>query len=208
MDALLRHVMIAAGFLADEDALGIATGALEHRIRDQAVVEHDVGLLQQLQCAQREQIRIAGARADQIHLARLALRPFELARERLADIRFIARQHPRADDAADDAFPERPALAREQSSPARPCADRRRSGRARRAAPAASASICSRTRRASTGDCPPEPTATMTGERSMIAGKMNVDSSRIIHDVDRHAPRARAASDTAAVHLAQSGGAR
>src|SRR5207245_2444968 len=40
-----------------------------------------------------------------------------------------------------------------------------------------SASICSRTRRASTGACPAELTATTSGERSTIAGKMKVESS-------------------------------
>lgn len=58
-----------------------------------------------------------------------------------------------------------------------------------------SASIRSRSRRASTGDAPPVPTATTTSPRSMIAGNMNVDKSgRSTTLTGMPAARARAAT--------------
>jgi hypothetical protein len=41
--------------------------------------------------------------------------------------------------------------------------------------------------RASTGDVPPVDTAICTGERSMMAGMMKLDSSRFVDDVARDA---------------------
>ena len=70
MDALLLAAL--AGLLADEDPLGVAPRALEHRLADQPVVENHVRLLQQLQRAQGEQVRIAGPGADQVDLAERA----------------------------------------------------------------------------------------------------------------------------------------
>ena len=55
--------------LADVDALGIAPHAIEHGRADQPIVEHDIGLLQQLQRAQGQKVRIAGPGADQVDLA-------------------------------------------------------------------------------------------------------------------------------------------
>ncbi len=69
VDPLLLAAL--AGLLADENALGVAPRALEHRLPDQAVVENHVRLLQQLQCAQGQQVRIAGPGADQVDLAEL-----------------------------------------------------------------------------------------------------------------------------------------
>ncbi len=158
----------------------------------------DVGLLEQLNGAQRQQIRVAGTRADDVNLAetatgcglvgvygarfRIAVRggrvgSRELAVELRACVALVTGEHARADDAADDALPERPALFGGERALhfAAPIAGR--SGRGRRALPGSKASICCLTRRASTGELPLEPTATTTGERSMIAGKMKVDSS-------------------------------
>ena len=53
---------------------GVAPRAREHRIGDQPIVENDVRLLQQLQRAQRQQIRITRARADQVDLAARGVR--------------------------------------------------------------------------------------------------------------------------------------
>src|SRR5262249_39313747 len=69
VNARLGLVMIAACFLANEHTLRISPCAFEYGVRDQPVIQNDVGLLQQLHGAQREQIRIAGASADQIYLA-------------------------------------------------------------------------------------------------------------------------------------------
>ena len=69
---LLEGVLVA--FLAGVDELGIATHQIQHFGRDQAIVDHHVGLLHQAQGAEGEQIRIAGARAHQIDLAGLRRR--------------------------------------------------------------------------------------------------------------------------------------
>ena len=66
VDALLLAAL--PGLLADKDAARIAARAIEHRLAHQAVIEDDVRLLQQLQRPQRQQVRIAGPGADQIHL--------------------------------------------------------------------------------------------------------------------------------------------
>ncbi len=55
--------------LAHEDAQRLTPRARQHALTDQAVIEHHVGLLQQLLRAQRQQIRIAGPGTDQIDLA-------------------------------------------------------------------------------------------------------------------------------------------
>ena len=60
---------VIADLLADENALGVAPRALQHRLAHQPVIENDVGLLQQLQRAQCQQVRVAGTGADQIDLA-------------------------------------------------------------------------------------------------------------------------------------------
>src|SRR5450631_2511785 len=53
VDARLRRLRIAS-LLADKDALRIAAGACQYRIRYQTIIEYDVGLLQQLHGAQRQ----------------------------------------------------------------------------------------------------------------------------------------------------------
>jgi hypothetical protein len=110
VNARLRVRWIAR-LLADENALRIAARKCEHRIRHQSIVEDDVGLLQQLQRAQCEQIRIAGAGADEINLTHLSARTgaAELRCECLVGARLIAGEHLRAYGAANNALPERPA---------------------------------------------------------------------------------------------------
>ena len=73
VDLVLADAGLAAA-LADEHALGVAPHAVEHRVGDELVVEHDVGVLQHLQRAQRQQVGIAGAGADQEHGAGRTLR--------------------------------------------------------------------------------------------------------------------------------------
>jgi len=68
VDFLLRHRMVVA-LLADIDAVGVAPAHVENRLRDEAVMHDDVGLLHQAQRAEGQQIGIAGAGAHQIHLA-------------------------------------------------------------------------------------------------------------------------------------------
>ncbi len=62
-----------------------------------------------------------------------------------------------------------------------------------------SASICVRTRRASVGELPAVPTATISGERSTIAGKMNAERAASSTTLTS-TPRSRAARATAIVH--------
>src|SRR4029077_7949611 len=65
-----RLLRMVAGLLADEDPFGVAPRTLQDLIRHQPVVEDHVGLLQELQRAQREEIRIARSRSDDVDLAR------------------------------------------------------------------------------------------------------------------------------------------
>ena len=86
--------------------------------------------------------------------------------------------------------------------PGRAARCRRRSPMKRASAPSragSSASSCSRTRRASTGAAPAELTATMSGERSTMAGKMKVESSASSTTLTGM-PRTRAASRHRAIH--------
>jgi hypothetical protein len=81
-------------------------------------------------------------------------------------------EHGAADWTVDDLFPE--AAAHRHLRDARgdrlaPAADEARE------IDGSTASITSRTRRATTGDDPPVPTATTTSPRSTMAGKMNVE---------------------------------
>ncbi len=176
--------MIATRFLADEDALRVAARAIEHGIRNESIVKNDVGLLKQLNCAKREQIRIAGAGTDQIHLADAVVRRrFGVVSPPTRSENFALASF---SSPASTREPTMPPIIRSQKRPTLlPGASARftslrRSPTKRARAPSragSNASICCRTRRASTGELPPEPTATTTGERSIIAGKMNVDSS-------------------------------
>ena len=97
-----------AGLPADEDPLGIAPRAIQHRLAHQAVVENHVRSLQQLQRPQREQVRIAGAGSNQVDLAESPagggrgggeLRGQELARQRPLRPLPRALQHERCDGA-------------------------------------------------------------------------------------------------------------
>ncbi len=84
---------MAALALAHIDQPGLGAGEIEDRLRRQPVVHHDIGLAQQTQGLEGEEFGIAGARADQMDLARTAplLRPIDddeapgaLAMQRLA----------------------------------------------------------------------------------------------------------------------------
>ena len=102
VDVLLLPAV--AGFLADEDALRVAARALQHLRCDETVVQDDVGLLQQLQRAQGEEVRVAGTGADQVDLAERGggaradeACGVQLAVERGARAGLIAGQHARGD---------------------------------------------------------------------------------------------------------------
>jgi len=68
VDALLRGVVLR-GLLADFDELGVAARQLQHVAADQSVMQDHIGLVEQAQCAQRQQARIARAGADKRHAA-------------------------------------------------------------------------------------------------------------------------------------------
>jgi len=113
VNALLRDSQLLR-VLADEDPLRFAARALEHRSRHQAVVEDHVGLLEQLQCTQGQQVRVAGTGADQVDLARGGVpgcaERGELALERLRGARLVALEHARTDRATEQLLPEAPPL--------------------------------------------------------------------------------------------------
>ncbi len=83
VDLLLRHLRPAA-LLADVDQFRVRPRVLERLLRDQAVVEDDVGRGDQLDRADRQQPRVAGPGADQVHgrsdRARLAARVARVVR--------------------------------------------------------------------------------------------------------------------------------
>ena len=112
VDLVLSDAALAAA-LADEHALGVAPHAVEHRVGDELVVEHDVGILQHLQGAQRQQIGIARAGADQEHGAGRTLRGtavaiVDAAHEVGLGAHQAAGKHRRADRAVHDLLPELP----------------------------------------------------------------------------------------------------
>ena len=196
---------VLAGFLADEDAFGIAARPLQHPGADQAVVEDDVGLLQQLQRAQREQVRIARAlhrsgrpRPGRCRQAARALARCEVRTSR-ASARSAAASSPRSTALATGPATSRSQKARRASAPSVRAMAARRAPRKRASAPrraGSSASICARMRRASTGALPAELTATRIGERSMMAGKMKLESAASSTTFTGRL-RSRAASETA-----------
>src|SRR5207249_6223414 len=98
----------ATGAPADEDALGVAAGAIEDSHADRLVVEDDIGALQRLQGSQRQQIGIAWTGADQKDRAGTAVPivgPFSGARERRLGFVPAAGERRRADRSVDDALP-------------------------------------------------------------------------------------------------------
>jgi hypothetical protein len=99
--------------LADEHALGVTAHTVEHRLGHELIVEHDVGILQYLQRAQREQIRIAGTRADQEHRTGIgagiaSAASIDAAHEIGLGARIAAGQHRGTDRPVDDLLPEHP----------------------------------------------------------------------------------------------------
>ena len=112
--------MRVARRLADVDALGIAAREIEHFGRNQPVVQHDIGILQRSQRAQRQQARIARTGADQRDFAlrtSAALREARRASRRCAratlELRriFAAREHVGGERAVEEVFPEAAARA-------------------------------------------------------------------------------------------------
>ena len=72
VDLLLAHGVMVA-LLADIDASGVAAGHVEDGLGDQPVVDHHVRLLHEAQGAEGQEVRVAGAGADQIDLAHVAI---------------------------------------------------------------------------------------------------------------------------------------
>ena len=101
----------ATGAPADEDALGVAAGAIEDFRADRLVVEDDIGALQCLQRPQGQQIGVARAGADQKDRPGMVL-PIvgPLAGAREGGLGFVpaAGERRRADRSIDDALPELP----------------------------------------------------------------------------------------------------
>ena len=67
-DLGLRHDVVAT-LLAGIDALGVHRNEVEHLGGDQVVVDHDIGLAEHAHRAQRQQLGVARASADQIDAA-------------------------------------------------------------------------------------------------------------------------------------------
>ena len=141
VDLVLADAGLAAA-LADEHALGVAPHAVEHRVGDELVVEYDIGVLQHLQRAQRQQVGIARAGAHQEHGAGRAARiasaaGVDAAHEIGLGADVAAGEHRRADRTVHDLLPEQPR--RQCSWPPQRGGDSGPSGRRdRRCAPARS----------------------------------------------------------------------
>jgi hypothetical protein len=99
--------------LADVEPLGIAPGQVEHRRRDQPVVDHDVGLLHQAQRLRRQQVRIARPTTDQVDLAlgECVLRRIQGLLHHLVRGRLLAGQYALGDRPLQHLLPEILALA-------------------------------------------------------------------------------------------------
>jgi hypothetical protein len=113
VDPFLRRMVTR--LLAYEDALSVATGALQHCGGHQPIVKNHVRLLQQLQGTQCEQIWVAGPGANEITLTQSAaarsrrsrqIRRSQLTLKVLVRFAFIASEYSRTNDAAYDSFPE------------------------------------------------------------------------------------------------------
>ena len=103
---LLRNRMMALG-LADIDAVGIAAGQVQDRSRDQTVMHDHIGLAQQAGGLDRQQVRIAGTRADQVHDAGLfRCVTIQLTQHFPAGCGLVTGQGQVAGLAAQSAFPE------------------------------------------------------------------------------------------------------
>ena len=93
---LVLGLAVVALALADIDALGIAAHEIEHRRADQIVIDHHLGALDQAERAQGQQIRIAGAGADDgdasLSALRSPARPFTRVSMRSRAPGFIAGQ--------------------------------------------------------------------------------------------------------------------
>ena len=167
---------VRAGALAHADALGVAAHQIEDLAADQMVIQHHVRLLHHLQPAQGQQPHVARPGA---HQGYLTLRAFIACGEALqillaaARLRRLAVGHQRGETAAEGFLPETATLA-DRGQPlfdlAAPAARHLRhlpqTGGQQRLQ-------LSRSNRASTGAWPLDDTATTSGERSMIDGRIN-----------------------------------
>ena len=195
---------------ADRHARRIAARAVENFRRDQFVVEHDVGVLQR---AQRLDGQQDPDRRGRRRPASRCPRPCPmLARRRRRTGRqsASARLRPRPCGRREPArrSGHRPRAPRSggaaRNSGMRPWIDLRQRPMKPARSPiraGSTASMRSRTRRATTGEAPPVPTATTTSPRSTMAGKMKVECARssitLTGKADRLGPRRHRNADVA-----------
>jgi hypothetical protein len=162
---------VVARAFADEHPVGIAAHQIHDVVGDQTVINHHVGLLDLLQPFERQQPGVAGAGANQHHFAAMIQR---LRQQLLGGIRhglpIVIGQRLRQPVVNKQLLPEASAFA--DGGKLLLHARAQMAGIAGQLAKmqGQTDSSFSRSRRASTGDVPPEETATISGERSMIDG--------------------------------------
>ena len=173
---------VAAGALAHGDALGVAAGEFQHAGADQMVVQDHIGALDGADGGQGQKLGVAGAGADEVDHAGTGVGlvgggAAEQAVHFGAGF-FRAAVHGEIAGAAVQHFvPVAQALAGGGQGVLDFAAEF--PGQMARRPKAAGIADSSRwrIRRASAGASPPVETATMTGERSRIAGKMKSQRS-------------------------------
>lgn len=110
VDVVLGDRVVSRG-LAHIDTFGVTAHQVQYVLRYQAVVEHDVRPLHQSQGAKGEQVRIAGAAADQVDLARrLPLRAVQDSFQSRLRLPLTIGQDQFGDAAFEQVFPKGPAL--------------------------------------------------------------------------------------------------
>ena len=110
VDLVLAERVIALR-LADIDALGVAPGPVQDLRPDQPVVDHHVGALQRGQRLEGQQVRIAGAGADDRHRAGgrfVRTATVDQGEHGFAGSPLVARQHGAGHRAVEDTVPEGP----------------------------------------------------------------------------------------------------
>jgi len=156
------------------------TREIQDRRRNEVVVQDHVSLLASAAWRQTSAGRGCRARPYQVDLAGICAAAggrLQFTRQRALGVGDPPREHEFGHRTLEHPFPERP--------PAPVAATRFGPARGKRRASCAnwpyvagtSDSRRARSRRASTGEAPPVDTATTTGERSTIAGRMNEHSS-------------------------------
>ena len=81
---------VIVGQLADIDVLGLAADEIEDAVRQQAVVQNDIGALHQAQSAEGKEVRVAWPGADEIDFAKL-LASFAIGGTRKSALEFNPR---------------------------------------------------------------------------------------------------------------------